>query len=63
MAETGSWWGLKSILEEGRRYWDQWHANPLPSCPECGEPLTLGPDNVRFCRYSGWRETDRRPTD
>jgi hypothetical protein len=28
----------------------------VPSaCPNDGEPLTPGPDNVLFCRFDGWR--------
>jgi hypothetical protein len=63
MAQTGSWWGLHSIYEEARQLQQAWRENPLPSCPNDGEPLTAGPDGVRFCQFDGWRETDRQPTD
>lgn len=63
MAQTGSWWGLAAVYAEADQLAQQWRDNPLPSCPNDGEPLTIGPDGVRFCRYDGWRETDRRPND
>lgn len=63
MAQTGSWWGLHNIYKQAAELQTQWRTNPLPACPNDGEPLTLGPDGVRFCRYDGWRDTQRRPTD
>jgi hypothetical protein len=60
---AGSWWKLKTIYDQAVQYQIQRWQNPLPDCPECGEPLSLGPDGIRFCRYSGWRETQRQRND
>jgi len=58
-----SWWQLHDIYVEAARLQDDWRANPLPSCPNDGEPLIEGPDGVRFCRFDGWRETERHRND
>lgn len=61
--ETGSWWGWYSILAEAVELQQQWRENPLPACPVDGEPLTMGPNGLLFCKYDGWDETKRRRTD
>jgi hypothetical protein len=58
-----SWWQLYDIYVEAGQLQQQWRENPIPSCPNDGEPLTQGPDGVRFCRFDGWRESDRREHD
>ena len=63
MAGSPSWWGLYDTYQYGIELQEQWRANPLPSCPNDGEPLIIGPDGIRFCRFDGWNETQRRRTD
>lgn len=60
---AGSWWGLYDTYVLGEQLQTQWRNQPLPSCPNDGEPLIVGPDGVRFCRYDGFRESERQITD
>ena len=59
--QTGSWWGLDSVLKESRQEFDAYWDYPPIACPQCGEPLTPAPDRPSaggielFCRYDGWQ--------
>jgi len=62
VGETGSWYGLLSIYREAsdlRR--DELERDP-EACPDCGEPLTTGPDSELYCRFDGsiWGAGNRR---
>lgn len=59
----GSWWQLYDTYVLAEQLQTQWRTQPLPACPNDGEPLLIGPDGVRYCRYDGFRETERRETD
>lgn len=60
--QTGSWWGLVSVLRESKQEFDAYWSYPPVACPVCGEPLTPGPSTPagasveRYCRYSGDHE-------
>lgn len=52
---SGGWQSLISILKEsGDSARDERTRIPA-ACPDCGQPLEPGPDNVRFCRFDGWQ--------
>lgn len=52
-----SWEQILAIGREAAQEAAQERARPPIACPECGEPLTSGPDGVLFCKFDGW--TDR----
>jgi len=51
-----SWFQLISIMVEARETRAQFDLLGPLSCPNDGEPLTMGPDGVRYCPFDGWRE-------
>jgi hypothetical protein len=55
--ETGSWYGLLSILREVRAIAAAEAARPPVACPNDGEPLSTGPGGVLHCKFDGyvWR--------
>lgn len=58
-----SWWQLHAIYREAAELQTDWRTQPLPACPNDGEPLTAGPNGVRYCQYDGWTDRDRRWND
>lgn len=49
-----AWQQLADIYRECAQYRrDEQQRVPL-SCPNDGEPLTVGPDGTRFCKADGW---------
>jgi hypothetical protein len=63
MPQQGSWWQWGAIVDEAKQLQAWWRENPLPSCPNDGEPLRVGPDGLMYCPYDGWTEKDRKRTD
>jgi hypothetical protein len=41
--ETGSWWGLDSVLKQSRQEFDAYVSRPPVACPIDGEPLVKAP--------------------
>jgi hypothetical protein len=56
-AQTGSWYGLLSILDEIRQTTAEELAMPPTACPRCGEPLEAA-RGVLHCRFDGWTAED-----
>lgn len=54
---SGGWYGLLSIIREGRQMVEEDRRATPVACPNDGEPLLEGPDGVLFCRFDGWRYT------
>lgn len=56
VVSTGSWWSLKSIADENRKYAEQAREEDLRplSCPNDGEPLDEDPSGRLHCRFDGW---------
>lgn len=58
--QTGSWWGLHSVLEQERQELEAYNSQPPVACPECGEPLMNGPSTKSgsgvqlYCKFDGW---------
>lgn len=62
MAEqTGSWYGLVSVLRSNREEFDAYRSMTPMACPNDGEPLINAPSTMAgsgvqlFCKYDGWR--------
>lgn len=57
--QTGSWWGLDTILKESRQEYDAYWSRPPLDCPFCGQPLTNAPSSKSgsgvelYCQYAG----------
>ena len=60
-AQTGSWWGLVSVLRHARSEFESFISRPLDACPNDGEPLRYAPATQagsgieRYCAYCGFR--------
>lgn len=59
--ETGSWWGLSTVLKQSAEEFREYVSRPPQACPRDGEPLTPGPSTPAgasvelFCRYCFWQ--------
>jgi hypothetical protein len=59
--QTGSWWGLDSVLKQSRSEFEAFISRPPEACPNCGEPLSYAPATnagsgvERYCRYDSFR--------
>jgi hypothetical protein len=60
--QTGSWWGLVSVLRQNRQEFDAEWSRPPVACPICGQPLVTAPSTKSgsgvelFCDYAGDHE-------
>jgi hypothetical protein len=60
--QTGSWWGLDTVLKQSREEFQEFISRPPMACPVCGEPLTNAPATRSgsgvelYCRYAGDHE-------
>jgi hypothetical protein len=52
-----SWEQLRDIRREAAADAAAERARPPAACPNDGEPLTMGPGGVRFCKFDGWQES------
>jgi hypothetical protein len=52
-AESGSWYGLISILHEAAQYAREERDRIPVACLDCGEPLRAGPNAERYCPFDG----------
>jgi len=58
-AQTGSWWGLVSVLRHNQQEFDAYQSMPSLACPVCGEPLKPPPNTPAgaatelYCPYAG----------
>lgn len=58
--QTGSWWGLDTVLKQSRQEFDAYRSAPPLACPDDGEPLmnapatNAGSGKELYCRYCGW---------
>lgn len=58
--QTGSWWGLVSVLKHSEAEFDAYRSMVPMACPDDGEPLQNAPATdagsgvERFCKYCGW---------
>lgn len=51
-------WDLWSTLAEQAQYEDYYRSMRPVACPNCGEPLRIGPPNqpgVLYCQFDGWQ--------
>lgn len=55
MADSLSFDGLLTVLQEAREERAAADAAPPVACPNDGEPLLTGPDGRPFCPSDGWR--------
>ncbi len=59
--QTGSWWGLDSVLKESREEFEAFISRPPLACPVDGEPLRPPPGTPSgsgielYCPYCGWQ--------
>lgn len=57
--QTGSWWGLVSVLEQNRQEFEADISRPRVACPVCGQPLVNAPSTKSgsgvelYCNYAG----------
>lgn len=51
-----AWEQLADIAREAADEAAYERSRPPAACPNDGEPLVLGGDGVRFCRFDGWRD-------
>lgn len=59
----GSWYPLLDAVREAVELARAERANPLPACPNDGEPLKTGPDGQLFCPFDGWGPGDKYVSD
>jgi hypothetical protein len=59
--QTGSWWGLDSVLKQNAVEFENFVSNPPVACPDDGEPLRPAPNTVAgagvelYCKFCGWQ--------
>jgi hypothetical protein len=57
--QSGSWWGLDTILRENRQEFDSYWSRPPLDCPVCGQPLVNAPSTAAgsgvelYCDFAG----------
>lgn len=57
--QTGSWWGLDTVLKQSREEFETFTSRPPMACPECGQPLVNAPSTKSgsgvelYCEYAG----------
>jgi hypothetical protein len=50
-----AWLQIYAIAREAEAYRKYYRQNPPVACPNDGEPLLIGPDSSRFCKFDGWK--------
>lgn len=59
--QTGSWWGLVTVLRQSRSEFEAYASTPPVACPRCGEPLSNAPavssaSGIElYCVFDGWQ--------
>ena len=59
--QTGSWYGLISVLRHSQAEFDAYRSMVPMACPNDGEPLSNAPATMaasgveRYCKFDGWR--------
>ncbi|RSN26499.1 hypothetical protein DMC63_01295 [Streptomyces sp. WAC 05977] len=61
-ANTGGWYALLDIVNEAAQELRNDRERDPEACPDCGEPLRLGPNSELYCRSDGsiWGAGSRR---
>lgn len=54
VVQSGSWWGLDTVLKEAMEYQAYYRAIPPVACPFDGEPLRQGPPQSPSVLYCPW---------
>lgn len=49
-----SWDGLLSLLKDAAQEVQALVSAPPVACPQCGKPLTGGPNGEPHCTFDGW---------
>jgi len=50
-----AWTSIYAIAREANEYKKFYESHTPLACPNDGEPLSQGPNGVRFCKFDGWR--------
>lgn len=62
MAQTGSWWGLDTVMKQSAEEFREFVSRPPMACPVCGEPLANAPAVTSasgvelYCKFAGDHE-------
>lgn len=54
-SSSSGWYGLLSIRREAEQWAAYERSMPPIACPHDGEPLSVGPGGVLYCKFDGWR--------
>jgi len=54
MAGDG-WYGLLNVLQYCTDTVEQYRGLHPSACPNCGEPIRVGPDGSIYCKFDHWR--------